>query len=261
MLPLVVMFPAAVSNTAPAVAVIPELVICPALLTSAEPNVPLTSRLVPLNGVLLIITAPVVLTAMVLAWVVSAPTLPLPLVRFNSAPITVPVDVMLPAFVAVKVTDVGPVRLAPMLMVPLPADVEIKLLVVVDETTPVVVTLPAVDRDNAPAVVVSPLVERFWFEVNANEPAVPETARFAPLNTVFVIVVAPVLLIVIALAVVFKLPTAPEPPTMLTVGPDTEPADCVMVPAFVEVSVTVPAVVVTLPPRPRAPAPADVEVS
>lgn len=98
-------------------------------------------------------------------------------------------------------------------------------------------------------------------ELNANEPAVPETARLAPLNTVLVIVVAPVLLIVIALAVVFRFPTAPLPPTMLTVGPETEPADWVIVPAFVEVRVRVPAVVVTPAPRLRLPLPAEVDVS
>jgi hypothetical protein len=115
---------------------------------------------------------------------------------------------------------------------------------VLDDTTPVVATLPAADNVNAPPVAASPaLLMSVLLEI-VPEPVVPETATTPP---EFVIVVAPVLLRTMAPACVFRLPTAPLPPLILRVPATTLPAVCVMVPAPAVVSVTDVVPVIVLP--------------
>lgn len=101
-----------------------------------------------------------------------------------------------PVPVAVSVTEVVPEAFAPTATLPFAA-VDCRVKLVVDETTPVVATLPAEDRVNAPAVAVMPAVFIFVLLFMVPEPIVPETATTPP---ELVIVVAPVSFKTIVLA-------------------------------------------------------------
>ena len=112
--------------------------------------------------------------------------------------------------------------------------------------------MPAADNVKAPAVAASPeLLMSVLLEI-VPEPVVPDTATTPP---EFVIVVAPVLVRTIAPAWVFRLPTAPLPPLMLSVPATTLPDVCAIVPAPTVVSVTEAVPVIVLPSdRPPLPA-------
>ena len=108
-------------------------------MTSTKPNNPETSSVVPLYGVLVMVTPPVVSAVITSEFVVNGPILPEPLSRFNVAPMMVPaVCVIVPALVAVRETDVGPVKSPLTTTEPLPADVEAMFNVVAPDNTPVV---------------------------------------------------------------------------------------------------------------------------
>jgi hypothetical protein len=112
-------------------------------------------------------------------------------------PMTLPADcVIVPVPVAVRVTEVVPEALAPRAMLPLAA-VDLSVKLVVDETTPVVATLPAEERVKAPAVAVKPELLMSVLLLTVPEPSVPDTARPPP---ELVIVVAPVSVNTIVLA-------------------------------------------------------------
>ena len=226
--------------TPPAVAARPVELTAWSVVRTTEPTVPESARFVPLSVVLVIVLAPALLNTMALVEVVSAPTAPVPPFKLSNAPDRVPADwLIVPAFVAVKVTEVGPLTLPPSEIEPLPADVETSESVV-------------------PAVMAPVLM--FWSEVTASDAAVPETFKLAPEKVVLFMVVAALLLSTSALAVVFRAPMAPVPPFKLTVAPITLPADWLMVPAFVAVRVTEVGPV-TLPPSAMEPLPAEVDTS
>jgi hypothetical protein len=122
---------------------------------------------------------------------------PLPSLRLTVEPMAFPADcVIVPVPVAVRVTEVVPEALAPTAILPLAA-VDLSVKFVVDETMPVVATLPADDRVKAPAVAVSPAVLMSVLLLTVPEPSVPDTARMPP---ELVIVVAPVSFKTIVLA-------------------------------------------------------------
>jgi hypothetical protein len=238
--PVVLTLPLAARSSAPFVALIPELLIELLFVTVPEPSVPDTANVPPgVNEALLIVFAPALLKTIASASVASAPTAPVPPLRVTVAPRNAPaVCEMVPALVAVRVTEAGPVTFPPRVIEPLPADVEVSPIVEAAVNAPVVM---------------------FWLEDKASEPVLPETVSMVPERVVFVIVVAPLFASTTALAVVFK-PTAPVPALMLTVGACTCPAVWLMVPAFVAVSV------IALPPvMPAAsemlPLPAEVELN
>lgn len=162
--PVVTTSPFADNESDPAVAEIPAVDIPLLLVTDALPVVPLTARVVPaVKDVFDIVLAPALLNTMPLPDVVSV-VAPVPPFKFIAAPLTLnpPADwLIVPAFVAVSVTAVGPVTLPPSEMVPFPAEVEASAVVVVDDTAPVVVMLPAVESDMEPAVAAIPAVDRF----------------------------------------------------------------------------------------------------
>ena len=196
--------------------------------------------MLPESVVLEMVFVPELLRTMLLALVVNAPTAPLPPFKVSVSPRSVPADCeMVPAFVAVSVTEVGPVTVPPNEMDPAPAEVDASEIVLLAVKTP---------------------VDKFWSLVRTSEPTVPLTAKFEPDKVVFETVAAPPELKTTALAVVFSAPIAPVPPFKLTVAPCTVPADCVMVPAFVAVRVT-DVGPTTLPPREMLPLPADVDLS
>ena len=93
---------------------------------------------------------------------------------------------------------------------------------VVEETRPLLLRLPAAERVSAPAVAVKPEELRSVELLMVPEPMVPETATA---DTEFVTVAEPVLVRTMLLAWVFTLPIAPVPSLRLTVEPMTLPAD------------------------------------
>lgn len=186
--PVVLRFPAADKVKAPAVAVKPDELKFVVFVIVPLPNVPDTATAPPEFAT---VAAPVVLSTSVVAWEFKAPIAPVPPFRVTVGAITLPADcVMVPVPVAVRVTAVVPDALAPRAMLPFAA-VDFKSRLVVDETTPVVVRLPAEDNVSAPAVAVSPELLMSVLLVMVPEPVVPDSANTPP---EFVIVVAPVLL-------------------------------------------------------------------
>ena len=126
------------------------------------------------------------------------PTAPLPPFIFIVGAITLPADwVMVPVPVAVSVTEVLPVAFAPRDRLPLVA-VDCRIKLVVEETMPEFETSALDDNVRAPAVAVSPDVERVPpLLLIVPDPIVPDTASAPP---VLVRVVAPVSLRTIVLA-------------------------------------------------------------
>ena len=167
------------------------------------------------------LTSPFVLALSVLVTTEPAVMLPLPEVKSIVPPLSVPAGcVMLPVPVAVTVMTLVAVALAPTETLPLSAvDCNVKLFA--DETTPVVLRLPADDSVREPAVAVSP-EELMSVEFDmVPDPMVPETFVLEPeLETV----AAPVLFNTMKLALVLTLPIAPEPSFKLTVVPCALPA-------------------------------------
>ena len=175
--PVVPTLPAADRVRAPPVAVNPELLMSVLLLTVPEPRVPDTARTAP---EFVMVVAPVSFRTMVEACVARLPTAPLPPLTLMVGAITEPaVWVMVPVPVEVSVTEAMPVALAPRATLPLTA-VDLMVRFVVDETTPLVLKLPAAERVSAPAVAVSPAELMSVVLVIVPEPSVPDTATAAP---------------------------------------------------------------------------------
>ena len=167
------------------------------------------------------LTNPLVLALSVLVTTEPAVMLPLPELKSIVPPVSVPAGcVTLPVPVAVRVIVLVAVALAPTATLPLSAvDCSVRLLV--DDTTPVVLRLPAEDSVREPAVAVSPEeLMSVEFET-VPDPMVPETLVLEPeLETV----AAPVLFRTMKLALVLTLPIAPEPSFRFTVVAVTLPA-------------------------------------
>ena len=215
--PLVLRVPAADKVNAPAVAVKPEELKLVVLVMVPLPKVPETPTAPP---ELEMVAVPVLLSTSAPAWVFRAPMAPEPPLRLTVGAMTLPADwVVVPVPVAVRVTEVPPVALAPSAMLPLAA-VDLRVKLVVEETTPVVARLPAVDSVSAPAVAVSPELLIFAVLLIVPEPVVPDIATTPP---ALVMVVAPALFSTIVLACVLRLPTAPLPPLMFSVPATTLP--------------------------------------
>lgn len=119
--------------------------------------------------------------------------------------------------------------------------------------------LPFAESDNMPFVDANPAVLIPLLLDKLTLPVVPDTARVDPaVKELFVMVLLAALLKTMASATVPSAPTAPVPPFKLTVAPLTLPADCVIVPALVAVSVTAVGPL-TFPPKVIVPFPPDVD--
>ena len=126
------------------------------------------------------LTAPAVFALSVLVATEPAVMLPLPEAKLIVPPVRVPADCdMVPVPVAVRVIVLVAVAFAPRAMLPFAAvDCKVKLLV--EETTPVVLRLPAADKVNAPPVAINPEELRFVELLIVPLPNVPDTTTAPP---------------------------------------------------------------------------------